>query len=226
MGCNASPSPERSRRPTTETLCRLLRQNRNSGSLPFQIHIQMVELDPAAGQDQGRMDIAFSPLVPREDVYFSLECKRLNVVNGKRVRAYSREYVVFGMVRFIRGQYAAMVRHGGMLGYVLDGNVNRAIQNVGGAIQTHHLDLGMESPGEMLPSSIRPGDSRIRETHHTRQRNVSPFLIHHILVPSTQVAPLRRENRHKGFSSASKKKRRPKSARVGTACAVELAETA
>jgi len=121
----------------------------------------MVELDPAAGQDQGRMDIAFSPLVPREDVYFSLECKRLNVVNGKRVRAYSREYVVFGMVRFIRGQYAAMVRHGGMLGYVLDGNVNRAIQNVGGAIQTHHLDLGMESPGEMLPSSIRPGDSRI-----------------------------------------------------------------
>ena len=32
--------------PTTETLCRLLRQNRNSGSLPFQIHIQMVELIP------------------------------------------------------------------------------------------------------------------------------------------------------------------------------------
>ncbi|MEA2916556.1 MAG: hypothetical protein QOJ15_8637, partial [Bradyrhizobium sp.] len=30
----------------------------------------MIELDPTAGQDQGRMDIAFQPLVPREDIYF------------------------------------------------------------------------------------------------------------------------------------------------------------
>src|SRR5438093_1458157 len=55
---------------TTEALCRLLRLNRNTSDLPFQIQIQMVELDPAADQDQGRMDITFCPLVPRENIYF------------------------------------------------------------------------------------------------------------------------------------------------------------
>jgi hypothetical protein len=121
------PPPDALEDPTTEALCRLLRQNRNSSDLPFRIDIQMVELDPAAGQDQGRLDIVFSPLINREDVYFCLECKRLNVPQDGRVRSYAHEYVVYGMFRFIRGQYGAMVRHGGMLGYVLDGNVTAAI---------------------------------------------------------------------------------------------------
>ena len=76
------------------------------------------------------MDIVFSPLVPREDVYFCLECKRLNVINDGQVRPYTSEYIIHGMLRFIRGQDAAQMRHGGMLGYVLDGNVEQAIENV------------------------------------------------------------------------------------------------
>jgi hypothetical protein len=175
--------------PTTEAFCRLLRQNRNSGNLPFNIHIQMIELDPTAGQDQGRMDIAFQPLVPREDIYFCLECKRLNVASGGGVRAYASEYVNHGMVRFVRGQYSAMVRHGGMLGYVLDGNITRAIQNVGDAIQTHHATLGMQSPGEMLPSTIRPQQPLIRETRHTRSLNPSSFQIHHLFVAPKPTGP-------------------------------------
>lgn len=168
--------------PTTEAFCRLLRLNRNSGNLPFQIHIQMVELDPAAGEDQGRMDIAFTPLVPREDIYFCLECKRLNVLTGGVVRAYAGEYVNHGMVRFVRGQYAAKVRHGGMLGYVLDGNVNQAIQNVAGAIQTHHVNLGMQSPGDLLPSTILPRQPSAKETRHKRSLNADLFQIHHVYV--------------------------------------------
>ena len=168
--------------PTTETLCRCLRQNRNSSDLPFRIDIQMVELDPVAGEDQGRMDIAFSPLVPREDIYFCLECKRLNVVNDGKVRPYTSEYVTHGMLRFIRGQYAARVRYGGMLGYVLDGNVTQAIQNVSGVIRNRFQELGMDSPGEMLPSSVRPDDSRLRETHHSRPHVSGRFQIHHIFA--------------------------------------------
>lgn len=168
--------------PTTEALCRRLRQNRNSCDLPFRIDIQMVELDPAATEDQGRMDIAFSPLVPREDIYFCLECKRLNVVKDGRVRPYTSEYVTHGMLRFIRGQYAARVRHGGMLGYVLDGNSDQAIQNVSRAIQSRFVELGMEPPGEMLSSSLRPDDSRLRETHHYRRHVSGRFQIHHIFA--------------------------------------------
>jgi hypothetical protein len=174
--------------PTTETLCRLLRQNRNSSDLPFQIQVQMVELDPAAGQDQGRMDIAFCPLVPRENVYFSLECKRLNVVSGGQFRSCATEYVIHGLLRFVKGQYAAVVRHGGMLAYVLDGNVYQAIDSVAAAVSKHHPNLGMTPPGQMNQSSIRPQDDWIKETHHVRDANPQPINVQHIFVPSAKNA--------------------------------------
>jgi hypothetical protein len=173
--------------PTTKTLCRLLRQHRNSGELPFRIDIQMVELDPAAGQDQGRLDITFSPMVPRENIYFALECKRLNVVGVGGVRSYAGEYVIHGMRRFIHGQYAAVVRHGGMLAYVLDRQPNSAIENVSKAIRGRHVDLGMSPPGTMLASSIRHADPRCRETRHIRSHNSSTFAIHHVFVVPVEL---------------------------------------
>lgn len=168
--------------PTTEALCRRLRQSRNACNLPFRIDIQMAELDTAAGQDQGRIDIAFSPLVPRENIYFALECKRLNVVGLGGVRSYASEYVGHGMLRFIRGQYASIVRHGGMLGYVLDRQLSDAIDNVSKVVQARHADLGMKPPGALLASSVRAGDLRFKETHHKRQHNTESFAIHHIFV--------------------------------------------
>lgn len=170
--------------PTTEELCRRLRQTRNACDLPFRIDIQMVELDPAAGQDQGRMDIAFSPMVPREDIYFALECKRLNVVGAAGVRSYAGEYVKHGMLRFIRGQYASIVRHGGMLGYVLDRQIGNATDSVSKAIIQQKADLGMKSLDTLGVSSIRADDSRFKETHHTRQHRRDSFAIHHIFVAS------------------------------------------
>lgn len=169
--------------PITETFCRLLRQNRSSSDLPFQIHTQMVELDPAAGEEQGRLDIAFLPLVPREDIYFCLECKRLNVPHGAGIRSYSTEYVTLGMIRFVRGKYASVVRHGGMLGYVLNGNVEDAIGRVRQAIRDKYKDLGMAAPGDMQQSSIKPSDSYIKETQHHRGTRLPNIQIHHIFVP-------------------------------------------
>ncbi len=171
--------------PTTEELCRCLRQSRNSSNLPFRIDIQVVELDPEGEQDQGRMDIVFSPMVPRENIYFCLECKRLNVINNGRVRSYAAEYVRHGMMRFIRGQYSAAIHKGGMLGYVLDGNVSQAVDNISRVIQTRHTDLGMQPPGDMQPSSVRPHDLGTRETQHRRHHNSDLFRIHHIFVSAT-----------------------------------------
>jgi hypothetical protein len=168
--------------PTTEALCRCLRQNKNSSKLPFRIYPQVVELDPAVDEDQGRMDIVFIPMVPHEGIYFCLECKRLNVVGEKGVRPYAAEYVLYGMMRFVRGQYSAVVRHGGMLGYVLNGNISHAIKNVGKAIQNNHLDLGIAPPGAMQPSSILLTNPRVRETRHMRKHNTDVFQIHHIFV--------------------------------------------
>ncbi len=168
--------------PTTETFCRRLRQNRNAQELPFRIDIQMVELEPGNGEDQGRMDIAFSPLVPREDIYFCLECKRLNAATAGGFRSYATEYVDHGMLRFIRGQYASMVRNGGMVAYVLDGDLEGALEKVKAVVVRRQLDLGMTAPAEMRPSSSIPGIPSLKETRHVRKSESRNFLIHHLFV--------------------------------------------
>lgn len=181
-----SPAPDAEEDPTTEALCRSLRQHPRRCDLPFQIHIQLVELEPAAGADLGRMDIVFTPFLPCERIYFCLECKRLNVWTGGQVRPYTSEYVTNGMMRFAQGQYSSVVRHGGMLGYVLDGNVADALANVERNIRNQHVDLGMDPPGAVLVSSIRPSDERVRETHHRRSHDPSLFRIHHLFVAGAQ----------------------------------------
>ena len=197
--------------PTSEALCRCLRASRDRCDLPFKIYSQLVELDPAAGEDQGRMDIVFAPEVPRENIYFCLECKRLNVREGSAVRPYASEYVRHGMLRFVRGQYAAFVRHGGMLGFVLDGDVPSAITNVEANIRAQCADLGMDPPGAFLVSGILPEDERIRETRHRRSQSRDLFAIHHLFMAGDPNAPpLPRET--SGVSASAARKRRKRQA--------------
>ncbi len=186
------------------SLCRALRQSRNSCDLPFRIDTQLVELDPAAGQDQGRMDIVFSPMYPREHIYFALECKRLNVRGGDGVRPYHAEYVRFGMLRFVRGQYANAVRHGGMLAFVLDADIVGAISGVEGNIRANYGDLGMDASGGLQASTGRLGDDRVRETRHRRNGQVLPFVIQHLFMAGDPNSPLRPETPPVGTSPRKK----------------------
>lgn len=170
----------------TTVLCRALRENRTIRQLPLLVEIQMVELDPAIGQDLGRLDIAFRPTglagPPNESIYFCLECKLLNVVKNGHRRAYASEYVLRGMLRFVRGQYAKAVRHGGMLGYVLDGDLDRAIASVEANVRRHCVDLCMDAPGLLLPSSILTGGTKARESIHRRVHESVEFVIHHLFM--------------------------------------------
>jgi hypothetical protein len=202
----------------SELLCRSLRQSRNRCDLPFRIDTQLVELDPAAGQDQGRMDIVFSPAVPREDIYFCLECKRINVRGENGVRPCFVEYVRFGMFRFVRGQYANSVRHGGMLAFVLDGDVVGAISGVEVNIRNLSHDLGMDNSGAFSESTARPTDARIRETRHRRDQHADLFVIHHLFMagdPNTPLRPVLVSNT--GTSEAKAKTMTPKLRRKRTA---------
>lgn len=180
------PDPDEKEDNITNTLCRALRQNRTARDLPLQIHPQQVELDPMPGEDMGRLDISFLPCVPREDIYFCLECKRLNVVkNGKKV-GYASQYVKFGMLRFITGQYAKAVRHGGMLAYVLDGNVSRAMTNIEANIRRQFSKLRMTAPGAFLSSTVLKGDARARKTRHHRVHEANLFRIHHLFMATNR----------------------------------------
>jgi hypothetical protein len=177
-----SPASDEKEDKITETLCRALRQNRTARNLPFQIHTQFVELEPVNDEGLGRLDIVFIPPINREDIYFCLECKRLNVIKDGETRSYAAEYVTFGMLRFVTGQYSRAVRHGGMTGYVLDGDVSRAMTNVEANIRTHHAALRMTAPGAFLLSTVLNGEDRARETHHQRAHEASVFRIHHLFM--------------------------------------------
>lgn len=178
-----SPTNHSSEDHITYELCRGLRRNRSARDLPFRIDTQAVELDPLQPAELGRMDITFSPPINREEYYFCLESKRLNVIKDGKARSYASEYVTFGMLRFITGQYAKEVRHAGMLAYVLDGDIVRAMINVESNLANQHVRLGMTAPGRFKTSMILPADSRVRETHHRRPHETSLFRIHHLFMP-------------------------------------------
>lgn len=186
-----APAPDQREDDITVALCRALKNNRTARNLMFQIDTQVVELDPAPGQDFGRLDISFRPLIPREDIYFCLEAKRLNVVKSGETRPYASEYVTLGMIRFVTGQYAKAVRHGGMIGYVLDGDATRAMTNVEANIQNQCSALCMEAPGKFLSSSVLKDDARARETRHRRAHETDNFCIHHIFMAAIIPPPQR-----------------------------------
>lgn len=180
----SSPAPDETEDNITVALCRTLMQNRTARGLMFQIRTQVVELEPMPGEELGRLDIAFIPLVPREDIYFCLESKRLNVIKDGKLRAYASEYIRFGMMRFVTGQYSKMVRHGGMIGYVLDGKIPVAMSNIEANIRERHKELCMTPPGAFEASGMTD-DARARETRHQRAHEAGLFRIHHLFMAAT-----------------------------------------
>jgi hypothetical protein len=113
------------------------------------------------------------------------------------------------MLRFVTGQYASAVRHGGMLGYVLNGDVPGAITGVEDNIRKLHQELGMEQPGSFQASTVRPADERARETRHRRAHNPEPFNLHHLFMPGDPNAPMLPEPPKDSASPGARKKRKP-----------------
>src|ERR1017187_55536 len=149
---------------------------------PFLIQIQDVEVDMDLLEISGRKDITFFPSVHDEDIYFCLEAKRLNAVVGGVSKSLADEYVKHGMQRFVDAKYSGSVRHGGMIGYVLDGDVGRAMKNVAKNISANHQALLMDPPGTWMPSSVRPSDPHAKESGHHRAHESVVFRIHHLFV--------------------------------------------
>jgi len=149
---------------------------------PFLIRREDLEFDTDLAKETGRKDIVFFPSLKDEEIYLCLEAKRLNaIISGVR-RSLADEYVKEGMQRFVDGKYARFVRHGAMLAYVLDGNTDRAIQNVENNIRKRLSELRMNKNGGLVASTIRPDDRRTKETNHRRAHEKTVFRIHHLFV--------------------------------------------
>lgn len=126
---------------------------------------------------KGRIDIAVFTDRERES-YLAYECKRLNVVGADGTRStLATRYVTLGMMRFLTEQYAEGLSLGGMIGYVMDGDIRTARTALATAIPTHLPRPALSGPDALL--SI--GSTERFRTVHDRP-GANPIVIHHVLL--------------------------------------------
>jgi hypothetical protein len=141
--------------------------------------------DPDFGTELGRNDIRFYLASPtanlRQTIFFTIECKRLNVKRKSGFVALAREYVDDGIRRFVDGKYSEGLPCGGIVGYVMDSRMKNALASVTKEIEANSLVLKMSTVAMRCPACAVGGYKwSIETTHH---RADGEFILHHILLP-------------------------------------------
>jgi len=147
------------------------------GPLDIRLQPEIVETDLDEDKASGQIDFLVSCCLGAE-VYFAIEAKRLRLrLTSGKLDAGNDDYVNEGMMRFITGQYAPLMNTGAMLGYVYDGDIQKARSGVAGYIEREAVALSLI--GRFVRSSILP-KKPIDETQHAL-RNRS-FTIYHLFL--------------------------------------------
>jgi hypothetical protein len=151
----------------------------------------MKRTDPKTGKELARHDIRFFHRgISGQRLYFIFECKRLNVLNKRgRICANSSAYEA-GVLKFVNQTYGAGHPAGGMIGYVMDGDVPSALKAVLRRMQKNRSLLRVVDGGDYAPSRLMAGHPNNGETIH--HRNSGRFVIYHVLLPCA-VAKQRRK---------------------------------
>ncbi len=149
--------------------------------IPVTIWRESVEDDISSGRELGRIDLRFiSAYRAREDVYFAFECKRLNVNSNGKFQSLAGKYIKEGVMRFVVGQYASALNCGGMLAYVMDGNLSSARKAVDAAVRRKCSTLCIAPKTGLCRSALSKFGCQIDETAHTLDaRN---FTIYHLFL--------------------------------------------
>jgi len=137
----------------------------------FAINSQADELDEANEAYKGNTDISFQL---GGHGSFIWECKRLRFEGKSLYGEYRKE----GMKRFISGKYAKDQHHGGMLGFVMDGDVKKAVGGIGKHIDKFSSELGSLS-GSFKACGI-PADPRLHVSNHSGSRDL---VLYHCFLP-------------------------------------------
>jgi hypothetical protein len=159
-------------------------------TLPYDIVPQywLLDLD---GRRLGRLDLRFKHRHSQRD-YFAFESKRLHVTypGGTPSTEYPTYVSDEGMGAFIAGQYSKSLTAAGMLGYVMDGDTEKAWAGLAARIEAKRDDLCLADASQFIESSLKhhsesglPG-TRIGETQHN--------LVSHALRLFHMLLPVRR----------------------------------
>jgi hypothetical protein len=160
-----------------DALCVEKAKQTNKGQLfIYSISSQSLETD-GSGNLSGFPDIIVT-FNNDERNRFIFETKLLNK-NGEGLQG---AYVENGMVRFIQKKYAARMTSGGMIGYVLDGNITTAIGRVTNKIVEKNEQLRMKKNTSLQNSNLH---KLVYVTLHERDKPIT-FTIYHIFLPVKQ----------------------------------------
>ncbi|TDU62537.1 hypothetical protein EI77_04638 [Prosthecobacter fusiformis] len=178
-------APREREDPITDRLRALLDRDPVMRSRPVEIQreVSIYDRKKFKVKQLGRTDIVFlfSTGVNKPWPYYTIECKRLYVTRlDARVDTLIDQYVTShqGMRCFIDQRYATDLSYGAMLGYVFDGDVTKARDQVAQFIRRHYVDLQVQGEGEMLPSGLQ-----IEGVHETRHLiGDKDFVIHHLFI--------------------------------------------
>ncbi len=165
----------------TRRLCVIMNQLPGFRDGPLSLHPQqeLLPLEPDSDSPEGYVDILVSCGYGSE-TYFAIEAKRLRVRSAKgKMDAGNNDYVNEGMMRFVSGQYAPFMTSGAMLGYVYDGDIQKACSGVGRYIKDKIKELRLMPPEKMKRSSL-VATKEVYETRHDLTRR--KFFIYHVFL--------------------------------------------
>lgn len=110
--------------------------------------------------------------------YLAYEAKRLSVTMPSGFQALSGKYVSDGLARYVTEKYAEGLPFGGMLGYVLDGDLSTASTRIGKALATKSALLALQAGPEALP--VVAAALRF-QTRHLRQNGRQIDVVHSLV---------------------------------------------
>lgn len=132
---------------------------------------QRDELDADLEVHLGRTDITFELGSHHRFIW---ECKRLHYKGKTLYGEYRRE----GVMRFISEKYAKGQSHGGMLAFVMDGKIDKAIAGVETHLNAHRTELKIN--GGCFQPCPDAKDSRLRLSLHLERGD---FKLFHCYLP-------------------------------------------
>ena len=113
-------------------------------------------------EEKSRADISFSI----SGFEFIIECKRLKYADSR--------YLDYGVKRFVELKYAKNDTHGGMIGFVIDGDIKKIVNNLKPKVKDFHLSPGFEN---LLKKSCVTWEHSF-QSRHDRNDNSRIHLYH------------------------------------------------
>ena len=153
----------------TDLLVDKMKQN------PLFCYVFIVNREPKEGNftNIGYLDIKID--IPSAGRYFAIECKKIDTKTGRS--SLRQKYIEDGLSRFINGKYAKEENFGGMIGYVVEGDIVETSSDMKRRVREYRYVQGKE---HLLDKTCVSYQGSF-QSEHIRENNLGNIHIYHLL---------------------------------------------